>query len=143
MKRSPFPLLAAASLIGGSISAAEADAIVAKGRHLVEEIAMCQDCHSPRLPDGSFDRAKWLTGAPLGFKPLMEMPWADVAPGIAGLPKYTDAQAVVFLTTGKRPDGTVPKPPMPEYRFTRAEAQAVIAYLRTLDAGQPPASAKP
>lgn len=143
MKRSPLPLLVCASLFGGSLSAAESDAIIAKGRHLVENVGLCQDCHSPRNPDGAFDRTKWLTGSPLGFKPLMEMPWAPVAPGIAGLPKFTDAQAVTFLTTGKLPDGTSPKPPMPEYRFTRAEAQAVVAYLRTVAPEAPSASPKP
>jgi hypothetical protein len=42
----------------------------------------------------------------------------------------TDAQALTFLTTGKKPDGTTPRPPMPDYRFNDEDARAVLAYLR-------------
>ena len=56
---------------------------IARGRHLVDNVALCADCHTPRLPGGQFDRARWLEGSPLGFKPLFEMPWSPVAPPIA------------------------------------------------------------
>lgn len=52
--------------------------------------------------------------------------------GIAGLPNWTDEQAITFLTTGTAPDGTQANPPMPQYRFNRADAKAVVAYLRSL-----------
>lgn len=109
---------------------------VERGRHLVEKVGMCADCHSPRLASGEFDRARWLQGAPLGFKPLMEMPWAAVAPGIAGLPGYTEEQGTAFLMTGVRPNGAKCLPPMPEYRLSRDEAADVVAYLRSLAAGR-------
>jgi mono/diheme cytochrome c family protein len=105
---------------------------IERGRALVENVAMCADCHTPRLPTGAFDRARWLQGGPVGFKPLMEMPWAAVAPGIAGLPGYTEEQGVAFLMTGKRPDGRECLPPMPAYRLSGDEARAVVAYLRSL-----------
>jgi hypothetical protein len=54
------------------------------------------------------------------------------APPIAGLPSMTEAQGVVFLTTGKRPDGSSPRPPMPEFRLNTADASAVVAYLKSL-----------
>lgn len=93
---------------------------------------MCADCHTPRLPTGEFDRSRWLQGSPLGFKPVAEMPWMPVAPPLAGLPGYTDEQAIKFLMTGERPSGLPTLPPMPPYRFTKAEAAAVLAYLRSL-----------
>jgi len=132
-------------LIVGSVSvrAGQPADLVAAGRHLVENVGMCQDCHSPRNPDGSFDRARWLMGSPLGFKPLMEMPWAPAAPGIAGFPGYTDAQAIEFLMTGKRPSGIPVRPPMPEYRLKREEAAAVVAYLRSLSPAATPTPAAP
>lgn len=106
---------------------------VERGKHLVENVAQCADCHSARLPSGEFDRSKWLQGAPLGFKPLVEMPWNPVAPPIAGLPTMTtDEQAVEFLMSGKRPSGAPVLPPMPPYRLKRDEAEAVVAYLRSL-----------
>ena len=109
---------------------------IERGRHLVENVAMCADCHTPRLASGAFDRARWLQGAPLGFAPVAEMPWAAVAPSIAGLPGVTDEQGIQFFMTGQRPGGAKCLPPMPEYRLSREEAADVVAYLRSLPAAQ-------
>lgn len=106
--------------------------LVARGRHLVENVALCADCHSPRLPTGEFDRTRWLMGAPIGFKPLVEMPWVPVAPPLGGLPGYTDEQAVRLLTTGQSATGRPILPPMPGFRLAEDEARAVVAYLRSL-----------
>lgn len=104
-----------------------------RGRYLVEQVGMCADCHSPRGPGGVFDRSRWLQGAPLGFAPTVPMPaWADHAPAIAGLHHYTDEQAIAFLSEGRTKHGQPLRPPMPEYRFDRADAEAVVAYLRSL-----------
>jgi cytochrome c553 len=106
---------------------------VAHGKYLVEGTSMCNDCHTPRDDKGQFIASKTLQGAPIDFKSLHPMPWADAAPSIAGLPaNYTPAQLVTFLQTGKRPDGSSPRPPMPPYRFSRSDAESITAYLRTL-----------
>ena len=84
-------------------------------------------------------KEQWLWGAPLGFKNEIPMPaWAQVAPPIAGLPAgWSEEHALVFLTTGKAPDGKPADPPMPEYRMSKEDAAAVVAYLRSLP--RPPA----
>jgi mono/diheme cytochrome c family protein len=112
---------------------------VARGKYLVESVGMCADCHSPRNERGEFVKGQGLWGAPLGFKNTVPMPrWAQVAPPIAGLPAgWTEQQAIVFLSTGKAPDGKPADPPMPEYRMSKEDATAVVAYLRSLPA--PPA----
>lgn len=132
--QSPFPrlLLPLVALLPAIAPAAEASALIEKGRHLVDDVGLCADCHTPRLPTGEFDRSRWLHGAPLGFKPLFEMPWMPIAPPLAGLPGYTDEQAIKFLVTGERPSGVPVLPPMPAYRFSKDEAAAVLAYLRSL-----------
>lgn len=104
----------------------------AYGRYLVEHVGMCHDCHSPRNAKGEFLREQWLAGAPLPFQPTVEMPWAPVAPPIAGLPSLSDEQAVHFLTAGELPGGRKPRPPMPEFRFDGRDAHDVVAYLRSL-----------
>lgn len=103
-----------------------------RGRYLVEHIGLCADCHSPRNEKGEFVREQWLKGAALPFQPMVPMPWAQAAPPLAGLPSMTTEQAVTFMQTGKRPDGTTPRPPMPEFRFNEADANAVVAYLKSL-----------
>jgi len=105
----------------------------ARGRYLVHQVGMCADCHTPRGPGGVFDQSQWLQGAPLGFAPSVPMPvWAGHAPAIAGLKNYTDEQAIALLTEGRTIHGQPLLPPMPEYRFSADDAEAVVAYLRTL-----------
>lgn len=106
--------------------------LVERGRYLVNNVGLCADCHSPRNERGEYIRELWLEGAPIPMTPNVPMPWAQAAPPIAGLQGRSDEQMVAFLTTGLRPDGTRPRPPMPEYRFSEPDARAVIAYLRTL-----------
>lgn len=104
-----------------------------RGEYLVEKIGLCADCHSPRNQRGEFIRESYLGGAPLPFAPTVPMPaWGATAPAIAGLPSMDDAQAVTFLTTGIRPDGSLPRPPMPAFRFSEEDARAVVAYLRAM-----------
>lgn len=103
-----------------------------RGRYLVLSVAGCNDCHTPMTPQGP-DMAHSLQGASLGFKPVAPMPWAAVAPAIAGGPiGYTRAQFVAFLRTGQRPKGGAPLPPMPAYRMNAADAAAVVAYVTSL-----------
>ena len=106
---------------------------VAQGRHIVENVAMCVDCHTPHLPDGRLDPDRMLQGSLLPFAATVPMPWAPAAPGIAGLPTFTnDEAAVKFLMSGQTQHGTPLRPPMPSYRMSETEARAVVAFLRSL-----------
>lgn len=110
----------------------QGEALVARGDYLVNNIGGCNDCHTPMTPQGP-DMARALQGSPLAFAPTIEIPWAPVAPAIAGGPaSYTDAQFIAFLQTGVRPDGSHPLPPMPGFRFNEEDARAVAAYIATL-----------
>ena len=106
--------------------------LVARGEYLVNNIGGCNDCHTPMTPQGP-DTSRALQGSTLIFAPTVQIPWAPVAPAIAGGPAgYTDEQFVVFLQTGVRPDGSHPLPPMPAFRFNEEDARAVAAYIATL-----------
>lgn len=106
--------------------------LINRGRYLVENVGLCSDCHTPHNEKGQLVRERLLLGSVLPFAPTVPMPWSPAAPPIAGLPTMTEAQAVVFLQTGQRPDGSRPRPPMPEFRFDGADAAAVAAYLKSL-----------
>ena len=55
------------------------------------------------------------------------------APPIAGGPAaYTDEQFAAFLQTGVRPDGSMARPPMPQFRLNEEDARAVVAYIKTV-----------
>ena len=106
---------------------------IARGKYLVEQVALCADCHTARDWKGTQDRDRWLQGAKLDFKPDRLMPWASFAPAIAGLPSFTnDDQAVKYFQTGINAAEKSSSPPMPQYRFEREDAVAVVAYLRSL-----------
>ena len=72
-------------------------------------------------------RVAGLQGARLDFKPTKIMPWAELAPTIAGLPMFaTDEQAVTYFETGRKPDKKSSKPPRPQYRLDRADAEVSL-----------------
>lgn len=136
MRRTILTTIALAVALGGAVLAPASSrdsARIARGKYLVEQVGMCADCHSPRGEGGELDRTKWLQGAPLGFEPKQPIPgWSGYAPGIAGLPGWTDAESITLFSTGLTSGGKPLAPPMPRYTMTRADAAAVVAYLRSL-----------
>jgi mono/diheme cytochrome c family protein len=109
------------------------DAQIKRGQYLVERVAMCGECHTPKTDQGEYDRTAWLQGDVLDYQPVHPMPFAAVAPGIAGLPTFaTDEQAMKFMETGTNALGKRAMPPMPQFRFNHEDAVAVVAYLRSL-----------
>jgi mono/diheme cytochrome c family protein len=105
----------------------------ARGDYLVSHVAMCVQCHTPRDSKGELDRTRLFKGAPIPLRsPFPNHGWAFAAPAIASLPGWTDHDAVALLTTGHRLTGHTPKAPMPPFRLSRDDADAVIAFLRSL-----------
>jgi mono/diheme cytochrome c family protein len=116
--------------------AAELDQ-VAYGKYLVEEIAKCQDCHTPRGDNGEFDSAKWLKGATLDIEPTHERKgWHKTSPDITSsgrlFARWGEQGLVKFLETGAGPSGHPADAPMPAYKLRPADAEAIAAYLKSL-----------
>jgi mono/diheme cytochrome c family protein len=106
---------------------------VERGRYIVESVAMCELCHTPRTESGEPDKGHWLGGGPTQLRPAYPSPyWTQIEPRIAGRPPGTDADFIKLLTTGISRTGMPPNPPMPPFRMTRADAEAVLAYLKSL-----------
>ena len=109
-------------------------AAIARGKYLVENVGLCGDCHTPRNEKGEPIPEQWLKGSALGFQPIAPVPvWADKAPDIAGLPGWEKTTAIKFLMTGVGKNELPPRPPMPRYRFNVQDAQAIVAYLNSLE----------
>ncbi len=106
---------------------------VARGKYIVEDVAMCGTCHTPRFSNGELDRSRWLAGASVPYLPAQPTSnWPIQAPRIAGRPPATDAQMITLLTTAVWTNGEPLKDPMPKFHMTRADAEAVLAYLKSL-----------
>jgi len=109
---------------------------VARGKYLVEGVAMCGQCHTPRDDSGALDHSRWLEGAALWLLPARPtQDWPTKVPRIAGIPPGTDQDMINLLTTGVWKDGERLRPPMPQFRMSREDAQAVVEYLKSLNAG--------
>jgi mono/diheme cytochrome c family protein len=107
--------------------------LIDRGRYIVEDQVMCEQCHTPRNPDGTPDREHWLMGGPTQLRPTYSSPdWAVICPRIAGTPPGTDEEIIRLLTTGIARTGRPPRPPMLQFHMTREDAQAVLAYLKSL-----------
>jgi cytochrome c2 len=131
------PLLAAALTAACAAAQPASKADVERGRYLVEEVAKCQDCHTPRNEQGQLDRTKWLMGAVLGITPVNPIQgWHKAAPGITSsgpiFERWKDEGLTQYLITGKTPRGGVAGPPMPTYTLKKEDAEAITAYLTSL-----------
>lgn len=132
MNATPFRTLITGSCVGLALASSMVCAVrstahaaetpLERGRYLVQRVATCADCHGPGL-----------RGATLAFlAPGLPPAVARKAPRIAGLPSLSTAQAVRFFETGLLPDGKQARPPMPAMRLQRDDAEAVVAYLKSL-----------
>jgi mono/diheme cytochrome c family protein len=119
--------------VAALVQAAGGGDSVARGKYIVEDVAMCGTCHTPRLPDGQLDRSRWLAGAPVPYlsaRPVSK--WPINAPRLAGTPPANDAGMITLLMTAVWIDGKALDDPMPKFHMTRADAEAVLAYLKSL-----------
>jgi len=94
---------------------------------------MCGQCHTPRDSQGNPDRKHWLQGGPVPFMPAEhDSDWPVRVPRIGGTPPADDADMVKLLTTGIWTTGNRLRFPMPQFRMERSDAEAVVAYLKSL-----------
>lgn len=121
-----------------STAAPAAQSQIEHGRYLVEDVGMCEECHTPRDDSGNLDESRRLQGAAIWITPVHPTTnWAMRAPALAGFPGFSDAQGEQILENGIGPNGLAIQPPMHIYHMTPADAQAVIAYLRSLPSAYP------
>lgn len=109
-------------------------ALIKRGEYLVNEVARCGECHTPRDDRGRLDTSRHLQGAKTWFRPLVKPrgEWEDHAPNITAsgkAGKWSEAKMIKFLSTGPKTEA-----PMPSYRLTAEDARAMTAYLRSLTA---------
>ena len=113
--------------------ASEPSRKIARGKYIVEGLSRCGQCHTPRDSSGQPDREHWLEGAAVWLKPAEPVQdWPLKAPRLAGTPPAGDAGLVRLLTTGIWTNGKPLRDPMPQFRMTQEDAEAVVAYLRSL-----------
>lgn len=123
--------------------AAPAAADVERGRYLVEALTACDNCHTPRGPDG-YVREKRFSGGPQTFNgPNYSVRGPNIsADAASGVGAWSDDALKAAIVAGIGPDGRLaPAMPSEYYRIlTMRDLEAVVAYLRE---AAPVASARP
>lgn len=127
-------MAAALSVSAGAV----AQSTVERGRYLVESIAGCGNCHTPQGPNGPLPGKTLAGGLEFDHPGFFKAYSTNITPDPeTGIGKWTDAQLKVAIREGRRPDGTLIRPPMP-FEFYRgladADLEAIVAYLRTVPA---------
>ena len=114
---------------------------VEHGRYLVEKVAMCVECHSPRDAQGNIIDSRRYLGAPVPFRPPWPNDWAIWAPRNKGLTGYEDEPPAaerqferMRILAGRRRDaGRVDRSflhgPLPHFATrTRARIQSTVVW---------------
>lgn len=125
---------------GGTATAPTAAAdTVASAEHgaYLATIIGCHDCHTPGALYGRPDFQRTLSGSELGWTG----PWGTSYPRNltpdqeTGIGSWSEDDIVRALQTGKRPDGSDLKPPMPWPGFahlTRRDVRSIAMYLKSI-----------
>jgi mono/diheme cytochrome c family protein len=133
-----YAWLMALVLLGALAASQDPNAAsIERGRYLAEDAIRCQDCHTPVTETGELDRKRWMKGAVLNIQPIKPVKdWHKDGPNITPSGKLWNTwgrEAMVkYLITGLNPRGRPAGPPMPAYKLKPEDAEAIIAYLETL-----------
>jgi mono/diheme cytochrome c family protein len=115
-------------VIAGDLTAPEQ-----RGRMIVEAMAHCGECHTPRNLLGGMQRSAWLAGAP---NPSGKGTIPNITPGAL---QWSEAEIVEYLTTGFTPEYDSAGGLMAEVvenmaRLPESDRSAVAAYLKRVPA---------
>jgi len=114
----------------------ESDALLTRGRYLVEGPGHCGECHSPRSVLGGMDKKRWLAGA---TDPEGEGRVSNITPHADGLASWSPAEIAYYLESGFTPDYDTVGGSMVEVQENMAllpgsDRQAIAAYLKAIPA---------
>lgn len=112
-----------------------AESQLERGRYLVETLAGCGNCHTPRGPNGPLKDKKFAGG-----EIIKHADFTAVTPNITpdprtGIGTWTDDQIGSAIREGLRPDGRLLGPAMPSRSYRSLaddDVKAIVAYLRSV-----------
>jgi mono/diheme cytochrome c family protein len=114
---------------------------LARGRYLVDHVAICPDCHTPRTRLGALDGGMYLAGVDAGAH-TKSVP--NITPDDAtGIGEWSERNLVELLQRGTTPDMDTVQGPMAEVidgvgggpgysRAPESELRSIAKYLKTV-----------
>src|SRR6516165_9108376 len=116
-----------------------------RGRYLVETLAGCGNCHTPRGPNGPLKDKKFAGGEIIKHEDFTAVV-ANITPDPeTGIGNWTDSQIITAIREGRRPDGSLLGPAMPSRSYRHLadqDVEAIVAYLRSVPPVYNPITAK-
>lgn len=108
------------------------DPVLERGRYLVEGLAHCGECHTPRNAVGALDRARWMGGAP---NPSGKGTIPNVTPAVLS---WSEADLIEYFTSGFTPEYDSAGGEMAEVvknlsQLPREDRAAIAAYVLALN----------
>jgi len=131
-----FAIFISASL-AGSPSIALADSLLERGGYLAR-IMDCTGCHTAGALAGAPDPERYLAGSDIGFQvPGLGVFYPpNLTPDVeTGLGAWSEADIMLAVREGKRPDGRqlIPIMPWPSYSaLSDEDAKALVGYMKSL-----------
>ncbi len=112
------------------------DAVLQRGRYLVEGPGHCGECHTPRDWTGGLDTSRWLAGAP---NPEGEGKVSNITPAKKALGEWSIGDIAYYLKTGFTPDYDTVGSSMVEVqenmsRLSDEDRKAIATYLKAVPA---------
>ena len=113
---------------------AEGDAMLQRGRYLVEAAGHCGECHTPRNAAGGLDTRRWLAGAD---SPEGEGRIPNITPGGENIADWSADDIVYYLESGFTPEfdtvgGSMVAVQENIARLSVDDRRAIAAYLKAL-----------
>jgi len=114
---------------------------IERGRYLVNHVALCGDCHTPRNFLGAFNRDLYLAGASEEIGPLGEEIPNITPDNGTGIGEWSREEIVELLLTGIKPDTdnvqglmeeVIEGTPLGYKNMRREDALAIADYLKSI-----------
>ncbi len=117
------------------LGTAQAETLLERGNYLVNSIAACGNCHTPR--GGPLKGKELAGGNKFGGK---KAPFTTYSSNLTqdketGIGNWSDEQIITAIREGMRPNGKTLGPPMPFHLYRRIsdrDVKAIVEYLRSV-----------
>ncbi|WP_223425849.1 c-type cytochrome [Tateyamaria pelophila] len=108
------------------------DPVLERGRYLVEAMAHCGECHTPRNAVGALDRSRWMAGAP---NPSGKGTIPNITPAAL---EWSEVDLIEYFTSGFTPEYDSAGGEMAEVvtnlsQLPREDRAAIAAYVLALE----------
>lgn len=112
------------------------DEILSRGRYLVEGMAHCGECHTPRNIIGGMNKSQWLSGGPA---PEGDGKIPNITPHEKGIGGWSQEDIVYYLESGFTPDydsagGSMVDVQQNMAKLPKSDLEAIAKYLKTTPA---------